>query len=130
MAIHGDIRINHRKIGDWQAVCQPGSDGIHPYRWGATVNGVTVRGELVHARSDGALVLVAKVTAAAAIALAEATRGPEGLATPDVDSGKGQAAIGPQIVTQPPDLVAALRASVEAARIRRQQDERRKDRNG
>ena len=28
MALHGDIRVNHRKIGEWQAVCQPGKDGI------------------------------------------------------------------------------------------------------
>ncbi len=28
MALHGDIKINHRVIGHWQAVCQPGKDGI------------------------------------------------------------------------------------------------------
>ena len=77
MALHGDIRVNHRKIGEWQAVCQPGKDGIHPYRWGATLNGVTVRGVLTHTRADGALVLASKVTAAAATALAEATRAAE-----------------------------------------------------
>ena len=33
VALHGDIRVNHRKIGEWWAVCQPGKDGIHPYRW-------------------------------------------------------------------------------------------------
>ena len=52
MSIHGDIRINHRVIGYWQAQCQPGKDGIHPYRWGATLNGVTVRGVLTHIRRD------------------------------------------------------------------------------
>lgn len=92
MALHGDIRVNHRKIGEWQAVCQPGKDGIHPYRWGATLNGVTVRGVLTHTRADGALVLASKVTAAAAMALAEGTRGPESPATPEVDPGKGRGA--------------------------------------
>ena len=82
MSIHGDIRINHRVIGYWQAQCQPGKDGIHPYRWGATLNGVTVRGVLTHAQADGALALTSKVTAAAAIALAEATRAAESLAAP------------------------------------------------
>ena len=69
MSIHGDIRINHKVIGYWQAQCQPGKDGIHPYRWGATLNGVTVRGVLTHAQADGALALTSKVTAAAAIAV-------------------------------------------------------------
>ena len=68
--IRGPIRVNHHKIGEWWAVCQPGKDGIHPYRWGATLNGVTVRGVLTHTRADGALVLASKVTAAAATALA------------------------------------------------------------
>ena len=77
VALHGEIRVNHRKIGEWQAVCQPGKDGIHPYRWGATLNGVSVRGVLTHTRADGALVLASKVTAAAAMALAEATRAAE-----------------------------------------------------
>ena len=77
MALHGDIRVNHCKVGEWWAVCQPGKDGIHPYRWSATLNGVTVRGVLTHTRADGALVLASKVTAAAAIALAEATRAAE-----------------------------------------------------
>ena len=86
--IRGPIRVNHRKIGEWQAVCQPGKDGIHPYRWGATLNGVTVRGVLTHTRADGALVLASKVTAAAAIALAEATRAAESPATPDLASGR------------------------------------------
>ena len=86
MALHGDIRVNHRKIGEWWAVCQPGKDGIHPYRWGATLNGVTVRGVLTHTRADGALVLASKVTAAAAIALAEATRAAESPATSEPDN--------------------------------------------
>ena len=106
MALHGDIRVNHRKIGEWWAVCQPGKDGIHPYRWGATLNGVTVRGVLTHTRADGALVLASKVTAAAAIALAEATRAAESPAglengTPD---------LGPSS--------AVIRDSLERARVR------------
>ena len=101
MALHGDIRVNHRKIGEWQAVCQPGKDGIHPYRWGATLNGVTVRGVLTHTRADGALVLASKVTAAAAMALAEATRAAESPATPDLDSGKGRDSNPPQGRTKP-----------------------------
>ena len=31
VALHGDIRANHCKIGEWWAVCQPGKNGIHPY---------------------------------------------------------------------------------------------------
>lgn len=76
MALHGDIRVNHRKIGEWQAVCQPGKDGIHPYRWGATLNGITVRGVLTHTRADGALVLASKVCAEAARMLSEAESAP------------------------------------------------------
>jgi len=92
ISIHGDIKINHRVIGHWQAQCQPGKDGIHPYRWGATLNGVSVRGVLTHTRADGALVLASKVTAAAAIALAEATRAAGSPAAPELDSGKGRGA--------------------------------------
>lgn len=87
MALHGDIRVNHRKIGEWQAVCQPGKDGIHPYRWGATLNGVSVRGVLTHTRADGALVLASKVTAAAAMALAEVSNPPQGRTKPAVRHG-------------------------------------------
>ena len=83
VALHGEIRVNHHKIGEWWAVCQPGKNGIHPYRWGATLNGVTVRGVLTHTRADGALVLASKVTAAAAVALAEATRAAESPAGSD-----------------------------------------------
>lgn len=111
MALHGEIRVNHRKIGEWQAVCQPGKDGIHPYRWGATLNGVTVRGVLTHNRADGALVLASKVTAAAAIALAEATRAAESPATPDLASGKGRALNAPQGHTGPrPEFQALIDA--------------------
>lgn len=92
MSLHGDIRVNHHKIGEWQAQCQPGKDGIHPYRWGATLNGVTVRGVLTHNRADGALVLASKVTAAAATALAEATRAAESPAgvEPTLETGVAQ----------------------------------------
>ena len=93
MALHGDIRVNHCKIGEWWAVCQPGKDGIHPYRWGATLNGVTVRGVLTHNRADGALVLASKVTAAAA----EATRAAESPATPDRDSNPPQGRTKPAV---------------------------------
>ena len=119
MALHGDIRVNHHKIGEWQAVCQPGKDGIHPYRWGATLNGVTVRGVLTHTRADGALVLASKVTAAAAIALAEATRAaesPAGLEShnPALETGVAQRGTGgPEGGT--PDLVAAFWESIERA---------------
>lgn len=106
MALHGDIRVNHRKIGEWQAVCQPGKDGIHPYRWGATLNGVTVRGVLTHTRADGALVLASKVTAAAATALAEATRAAESPA----GSENGTPDLGPSS--------AVIRDSLERARVR------------
>ena len=109
--IRGPIKVNHRKIGEWQAVCQPGKDGIHPYRWGATLNGVTVRGVLTHNRADGALVLASKVTAAAAIALAEATRAAESPATPEVDTGKGRALVAPQRRTEPrPEFQALIDA--------------------
>ena len=105
--IRGPIKINHHKIGEWQAVCQPGKDGIHPYRWGATLNGVSVRGVLTHTRADGALVLASKVTAAAAIALAEATRAAESPATPDLDSDSNP----PQGRTQPrPEFLALIDA--------------------
>ena len=121
--IRGPIRVNHHKIGEWQAVCQPGKDGIHPYRWGATLNGVTVRGVLTHTRADGALVLASKVTAAAATALAEATRAAESPAgaeshNPTLETGVAQGGHGgPEDGT--PDLVAALRESIERARERR-----------
>lgn len=122
MALHGDIRVNHRKIGEWQAVCQPGKDGIHPYRWGATLNGVTVRGVLTHTRADGALVLASKVTAAAAIALAEAARAAESPAgsEPTLETGVAQRGHGgPENGT--PDLgpsSAVIRDSLERARVR------------
>ena len=102
MALHGDIRVNHRKIGEWQAVCQPGKDGIHPYRWGATLNGTTVRGVLTHTRADGALVLASKVTAAAAIALAGPETPPGPHSNPDPDTGKAPATKAPQIATEGP----------------------------
>ena len=122
MALHGDIRVNHRKIGEWQAVCQPGKDGIHPYRWGATLNGVSVRGVLTHTRADGALVLASKVTAAAATALAEATRAAESPAgsEPTLETGVAQRGHGgPENGT--PDLgpgSAVIRDSLERARVR------------
>ena len=122
MALHGDIRVNHCKIGEWWAVCQPGKDGIHPYRWGATLNGVTVRGVLTHTRADGALVLASKVTAAAAIALAEATRAAESPAgsEPTLETGVAQRGHGgPENGT--PDLgpgSAVIRDSLERARVR------------
>ena len=122
MALHGEIRVNHRKIGEWQAVCQPGKDGIHPYRWGATLNGVTVRGVLTHTRADGALVLASKVTAAAAIALAEAIWAAESPAgsEPTLETGVAQRGHGgPENGT--PDLgpsSAVIRDSLERARVR------------
>ena len=125
MSIHGDIRINHRVIGYWQAQCQPGKDGIHPYRWGATLNGVSVRGVLTHTRADGALVLASKVTAAAAIALAEATRAAESPAgsEPTLETGVAQRGHGgPENGT--PDLVQALREPIERARERRRTEPR------
>ncbi len=128
MSIHGDIRINHRVIGYWQAQCQPGKDGIHPYRWGATLNGVTVRGVLTHTRADGALVLASKVTAAAAMALAEATRAAESPAgseshNPALEMGVAQRGHGrPESGT--PDLVQALREPIERARERRRTEPR------
>lgn len=109
--IRGPIKINHRKIGEWQAQCQPGKDGIHPYRWGATLNGVTVRGVLTHTRADGALVLASKVTAAAATALSEATGAAESPAGSESENGT-------------PDLVAALREPIERARERRRAEPR------
>ena len=123
--IRGPIRVNHHKIGEWWAVCQPGKDGIHPYRWGATLNGVTVRGVLTHTRADGALVLASKVTAAAAIALAEATRAAESPAgseshNPALEMGVAQRGHGgPENGT--PDLgpsSAVIRDSLERARVR------------
>lgn len=122
VALHGDIRVNHCKGGEWQAVCQPGKDGIHPYRWGATLNGVTVRGVLTHTRADGALVLASKVTAAAATALAEATRAAESPAgsEPTLETGVAQRGHGgPENGT--PDLgpgSAVIRDSLERARVR------------
>ena len=107
--IRGPFKVNHHKIGEWWAVCQPGKDGIHPYRWGATLNGVTVRGVLTHDRADGALVLASKVTAAAATALSEATRAAE---SPAGSEQRGHG--GPESGT--PDLVAALREPIERAR--------------
>ena len=126
--IRGPIRVNHHKIGEWWAVCQPGKDGIHPYRWGATLNGVSVRGVLTHDRADGALVLASKVTAAAAIALAEATRAAESPTgaeshNPTLETGVAQRGHrGPENGT--PDLVAALRESIERARERRRAEPR------
>ena len=122
MALHGDIRVNHCKIGEWWAACQPGKNGTHPYRWGATLNGVTVRGVLTHNRADGALVLASKVTAAAAIALAEATRAAESPAgsEPTLETGVAQRGHGgPENGT--PDLCpssAVIRDSLERARVR------------
>ena len=125
ISIHGDIKINHRVIGHWQAQCQPGKDGIQPYRWGATLNGVSVRGVLTHTRADGALVLASKVTAAAAMALAEATRAAESPTgaeshNPALETGVAQRGHGgPENGT--PDLgpgSAVIRDSLERARVR------------
>ena len=66
MSLSGDIRAGHLKIGEWSAERQPGRDGVHPYRWGAKMDGgPLVRGVVVHDREDGTLGLVIKVLAAA-----------------------------------------------------------------
>lgn len=128
MALHGEIRVNHRKIGEWQAVCQPGKDGIHPYRWGATLNGVTVRGVLTHTRADGALVLASKVCAEAARMLSEAESAPGEPRGPEPHKGTQETGVaqrghgGPENGT--PDLVAALREPIERARERRRTEPR------
>lgn len=65
MTLHGDLRINHRKIGEWWATRQPGTVDVHHYRWAVRVDGADwVYGELAHREADGAAVLAAKVLAA------------------------------------------------------------------
>lgn len=65
MTLHGDLRINHRKIGEWWATRQPGTVDVHHYRWGVRVDGSDwMYGELAHREADGAAVLAGKVLAA------------------------------------------------------------------
>lgn len=65
MTLHGDLRVNHRKIGEWWATRQPGTVDVHHYRWGVRVDGSDwMYGELAHREADGAAVLAAKVLAA------------------------------------------------------------------
>jgi len=82
MALHGTIEINGHKIGAWTATClgrQP--DGYADYRWETIITPpplspldaatrtplphMTRGGTLTHLYTDGALVLAAKVLAAA-----------------------------------------------------------------
>lgn len=128
MILHGNIKVNHRKIGEWWAIRRRGTTDVHRYRWSARFErGDWVRGELTHRETDGALVLASKVTAAAAIALAEATRdagSPAGAEShnPTLETGVAQRGHGgPENGT--PDLVAALRESIKRARARRLQQE-------
>lgn len=65
MTLRGDLRVNHRKIGEWWATRQPGTIDVHHYRWAVRVDGADwVHGELAHREADGAAVLAAKVLAA------------------------------------------------------------------
>ena len=65
MTLHGDLRVNHRKIGEWWATRQPGTVDVHHYRWAVRVDGSDwMYGELAHREADGAAVLAAKVLAA------------------------------------------------------------------
>ena len=66
MSLSGDIRDGHLRIGEWSAERQPGTGGVHPYRWGVKLSsGPLVRGVVVHDREDGTLGLVLKVLTAA-----------------------------------------------------------------
>lgn len=66
MSLHGDIRDGHLRIGEWSAERQPGTGGVHPYRWGVKLSsGPLARGVVVHDREDGTLGLVIKVLTAA-----------------------------------------------------------------
>lgn len=65
MTLHGDLRVNHRKIGEWWATRQPGTVDVHHYRWAVRVDGADwMYGELAHREADGAAVLAGKVLAA------------------------------------------------------------------
>ena len=64
MTLRGDLRVNHRRIGEWWATRQPGTVDVHHYRWGVRVGSDWMYGELAHREADGAAVLAAKVLAA------------------------------------------------------------------
>lgn len=69
MALHGDIRVNDMKIGEWVAVRQEDPPGeVNTYKVSAAyqdVHGVERKavGEIEHAFGDGALVLASEVLA-------------------------------------------------------------------
>lgn len=66
MSLSGDIRDGHLRIGEWSAERQPGTGGVHPYRWWVKLSsGPLARGVVVHDREDGTLGLVVAVLAAA-----------------------------------------------------------------
>ena len=69
--LHGQLQINHRTIGTWQAQrIVTRESGRHTYRWEVHHRDVRLIGELTHRYDDGALVLASKVLAAASSALA------------------------------------------------------------
>lgn len=69
MALHGDVRVNDMKIGEWVAVRQDDSPGeVNTYKVSAAyqdVHGIERKaaGQIEHAFGDGALVLASEVLA-------------------------------------------------------------------
>lgn len=68
--LHGDIRINGDKIGEWEAQCLSDvpfaqrrlqADAVAEYRYEVKLNRQRIAGQVSHRYGDGAAVLLAKV---------------------------------------------------------------------
>lgn len=68
--LHGDIRINGDKIGEWEAQCLSDvpfaqrrlqADAVADYRYEVELNYKRFTGQVSHRYGDGAAVLLAKV---------------------------------------------------------------------
>ena len=65
MTLHGDISVNHQRIGWWDAQrITTSPDGLHTYRWRAKGDHGQLTGTLTHRYDEGAVVLASKVLAA------------------------------------------------------------------
>lgn len=70
MALHGDIRVNNTKIGEWAAQrttnpeTRPWDDDVNTYRCFVAIHDKVRRFEVQHRYGDGAQALAAKVLGA------------------------------------------------------------------
>ena len=62
MTLHGDISVNHQRIGWWTAQrIATSPDQVHTYRWRAEADHGLLTGTLTHQYRDGAALLAALV---------------------------------------------------------------------